>query len=86
MNKPGRFGEVSLGELCKKCTLSSPNIVVEPVCASIRQLWSVFWCLNCRVRGLINVSTYHPNLEIYRWNDKSPIVQNWMRQWGGWDG
>ena len=85
MKKHGRFGDVKLGELCAKCTLSSPNIVTVPVCTSSRQLWSIFYCINCPVKGLINVSVYHPNLEIYRWNSKSPVVQNWSRNWDGWD-
>lgn len=85
MTKPGRFGKVPLGELCERCTLDSPCIMIEPVCASKRQLWSVFWCIECKVRGLINISAHHPLLEIYRWSDSSPVVQNWIKQWSGWD-
>jgi hypothetical protein len=85
MKKAGRFGSVPLGEMCESCTLDSPRIMIEPVCASKRQLWSVFWCIDCKVRGLINISVHHPLLEIYQWNEKSPVVQNWIKQWSGWD-
>ena len=84
MKKPGRFGNVQI-PTCESCTLDSPRIVVEPVCSSKRQLWCVFWCIDCKKRGTINVSVHNPILEIYRWNDKSPVVQLWMRQWSGWD-
>lgn len=83
---PGKFyGEIPIPSFCSSCTLDSECIVVEPVCCSVRQMWSIFFCLRCDVRGLINVSTYFPQLEIYKWKDDSPVVRNWIRIWRGWD-
>lgn len=81
-----RFERVPLGSICQKCFLDSPNIVVEPVCASNRQLWSVFWCVDCGAKGLVNVSVHHNRLEIYRWSGKVAATHLWLRMWGSLDG
>lgn len=83
--KPGRFGTIPLGKLCNRCTLQSPNIIVEPVCSSQRQLWSIFWCVDCGMKGMMNVSIASNVLELYTWNPKAPVARHWLRDWIGWD-
>lgn len=83
--KPGRFGKIPLGKLCDRCNLESPNIVVEMVCASQRQLWSVVWCIDCGMKGLMNVSINENVLELYHWNANAPVARHWLREWAGWD-
>lgn len=85
MKKPGRFGHVPLGEICERCFLDSPNIIVENVCCSKRQLWSIFWCVDCGEKGLVNVSIHHKVLEIYPWDEKAPAAKLWVRDFLGWD-
>lgn len=84
--KPGRFGKVPMGSICGKCTLESPNIIVEPVCSSQRQLWSIVWCVECGVKAMLNVSVNENVLELYEWNSKAPVARLWIRDWTGWDG
>lgn len=80
-----RFGCVPLGELCEKCNLDSPNIVVQSVCSSQRQLWSIFFCLDCGMRGLMNVSVNENILELYQWNSNAPAAKYWCSDWAGDD-
>lgn len=74
-----------LDGICDRCTLGSPNIFVEPICSSQRQLWSVFYCVECQVKGLVNVSIYHPIVNIYQWSDRAPAAIYWTREWNGED-
>lgn len=71
----GRFGPVRLGTICDKCTIDSPCIVRRPVCCSSRQLWEVFFCVDCRQKGLINVSVRTNQLAVFSWDENSPIAQ-----------
>lgn len=80
MEGDGKFGKVSLGSICDKCTLDSENISTTTVCCSARQLWEAFRCAECGVQGLVNISVHYKQLAIFHWDEKNPIVQIAMRE------
>lgn len=75
------FGKIPLGDkICSKCTLDSDCLVRHIVSCSERQLWEAFWCVDCKVKGLVNVSIQFNNLQIFQWDDSSPIAKMAMDQ------
>lgn len=85
LERKGDYGTIPLGKICDKCNLDSPNIVIEPVCGSHSQLWEIFYCVDCEVKGFVNVSAHHHTLSIFKWNKDVPVAIHWLREWKGLD-
>jgi hypothetical protein len=76
---------VPLEGMCPRCTLSSPNIIREPVCTSHETCWEAFWCTGCPVKGFLAVDIHHPTGRLFPYVPDTRIADLWHMAWDDWD-